>query len=273
MVLIVDMHKNTQIEAVWNTWVKGWKEQVLAPLSFSMPEHFTRLSSMFSPGPFYFYILDVYDLKLEYISPSVKEVLGIDPQRASMKKLLSVLSEETLPIIARKEATGSDFLNRYLRTEERLDYKYVYTYPYINHHGEVRDMMIQVNPLSLSGSGKVQHLMGIHTDVSHLNLRHDNTISFISLKGRTNYTGVATQSGRFSPELVGKELRDLAQGLSKREIGILQLLAQGHNDDQIADTLNISVFTVRTHRRNMLRKTGCKNSIALVTECLMGGIV
>ena len=273
MVLINGMNKNTQIEEVWNTWVKGWKEQVVAPLQFSMPEHFNRLASMFSPGQFYFYILDIYSLELEYISPSVKQVLGIDPIGATMKKLLSVLSGETLSVIARKEATGSDFLNRHLRAEERLDYKYVYTYPYINHHGDVRDMMIQVNPLSLSPSGKVQHLMGIHTDISHLSPRHDHSMSFVSLGGGPHYMDVSTVEGRFLPELVGKEQRELALGLSKREIAILQLLAQGNNDDQIAESLNISVFTVRTHRRNMLRKTGCKNSIALVTEGMRCGIV
>lgn len=267
------MNRNNQIEEVWNTWLKGWKEQVLAPINFSMPEHFIRLASMFSPGQYYFYILDVYNFELEYISPSVKQVLGIDPNGATMKKLLSVLSSETLPIIAKKEAAGSDFLNRYLSKDHRLVYKYVYTYPYINHRGEVRDMMIQVNPLSLSGSGKVQHLMGIHTDVSHLNLRHDHTMSFISLEGGANYMNVSTELGSFVPELVGRQQRDLAQGLSKREIAILQLLAQGSNDDQIAESLNISVFTVRTHRRNMLKKTGCKNSIALVTEGLFCGII
>jgi len=267
------MEKENHIEVIWNTWLKGWKEQVVAPIEFSIPEHFIRLTSMFSPGQFYFYIVDVFDFELVYISPSVKDVLGIAPEQANMKKLLSVVSGESFPNIAKKEATGSDFLNRYLKKEDRLAYKYVYTYPYINHRGEVRDMMIQVNPLSLSGGGKVQHLMGIHTDVSHLNPRHDHTMSFVSLAGGEHFMNVSAEPGSFLPHRTAGEPHGLVQGLSKREVAILQLLAQGHSDGQIAQTLNISVLTVRTHRRNMLKKTGCKNSIALVTQGLICGIV
>jgi DNA-binding CsgD family transcriptional regulator len=48
--------------------------------------------------------------------------------------------------------------------------------------------------------------------------------------------------------------------LSKQEIKILELMANGHTSEDIAEKLSIAKSTVQTHRRNMLRKTGKKNS-------------
>ncbi|MEQ8909076.1 MAG: response regulator transcription factor [Vicingaceae bacterium] len=52
--------------------------------------------------------------------------------------------------------------------------------------------------------------------------------------------------------------------LTKREIEILELVCQEMNSQEIAKSLFISVHTAETHRRNLLNKTGCKNSIGLV---------
>lgn len=44
------------------------------------------------------------------------------------------------------------------------------------------------------------------------------------------------------------------QGLSQREVEVLQAIAQGLNSPQIAEKLFISVHTVRTHRKNIIKK-------------------
>lgn len=52
--------------------------------------------------------------------------------------------------------------------------------------------------------------------------------------------------------------------LSKREVDIVRLIAKGMNSNEIGDKLFISKHTVDTHRRTILHKTNCKNSIELV---------
>jgi DNA-binding CsgD family transcriptional regulator len=44
------------------------------------------------------------------------------------------------------------------------------------------------------------------------------------------------------------------QSLTKREKEILGMIAEGHSNHSIADRLYISYWTVKTHRRNILRK-------------------
>ena len=52
--------------------------------------------------------------------------------------------------------------------------------------------------------------------------------------------------------------------LSNREMEILQLIAQGKDTDNIADTLFISRNTVNNHRQNMIDKLNAKDTTALV---------
>ncbi|UXX77776.1 response regulator transcription factor [Reichenbachiella carrageenanivorans] len=52
--------------------------------------------------------------------------------------------------------------------------------------------------------------------------------------------------------------------LSKRELDVIKLVAEGKTSQQIADELFISELTVQTHRRNMMRKLDLKNSMQVV---------
>jgi DNA-binding NarL/FixJ family response regulator len=49
-------------------------------------------------------------------------------------------------------------------------------------------------------------------------------------------------------------------GLSEREIDVAKKIFMGLTSKEIGEELFISKHTVDTHRRNMLQKTGCKNT-------------
>ena len=54
------------------------------------------------------------------------------------------------------------------------------------------------------------------------------------------------------------------QKLTLREIEVLDLIMQGYTNHQIAEKLFISYETVRSHRKNILEKTGAKNTASLI---------
>ena len=56
--------------------------------------------------------------------------------------------------------------------------------------------------------------------------------------------------------------------LSRREKEVLKLILDEHTTQEIADKLFISFGTVETHRRNMLIKTGVRNTAGLVRTAL-----
>ncbi len=54
------------------------------------------------------------------------------------------------------------------------------------------------------------------------------------------------------------------QKLSIREIEVLGLVMQGLTNQEIAEKLFISFETVKSHRKNILEKTGAKNTAAMI---------
>ena len=61
--------------------------------------------------------------------------------------------------------------------------------------------------------------------------------------------------------------------ISEREREVLMYISQGLDTKQIAAELKISNNTVDNHRRNMITRTGTKDTTALIQLCRMLGIV
>jgi DNA-binding NarL/FixJ family response regulator len=58
---------------------------------------------------------------------------------------------------------------------------------------------------------------------------------------------------------------------TKREMEVLEFIAQGEKTLQIATVLGISVNTVETHRRNLFQKLGAKNGVDLIVKSISEG--
>lgn len=73
--------------------------------------------------------------------------------------------------------------------------------------------------------------------------------------------------------LADKGLDDRFQSLSEREREILQLIAEGRSNKDVADLLSISPATVETHRAHILHKLGVHNTAELVLYAVRHGVV
>jgi two-component system response regulator NreC len=70
-----------------------------------------------------------------------------------------------------------------------------------------------------------------------------------------------------------KGAADSFELLTAREREILQLLAEGKTNKDVATFLNISVYTVETHRNNVLQKLGLHNTAELVLYAVRKRII
>jgi len=68
----------------------------------------------------------------------------------------------------------------------------------------------------------------------------------------------------------GEDSYDL---LTPREREILQLVAEGKSNKEIAGMLNLSVYTVETHRANLMEKLGLKGVPELILYAVRKGII
>jgi DNA-binding NarL/FixJ family response regulator len=61
--------------------------------------------------------------------------------------------------------------------------------------------------------------------------------------------------------------------LTAREREILQLLAEGKSNKEVANLLNLSLYTVETHRAHILQKLGLHTVPDLILYAVRKGIV
>jgi DNA-binding NarL/FixJ family response regulator len=61
--------------------------------------------------------------------------------------------------------------------------------------------------------------------------------------------------------------------LTRREVEVLKLIADGLTNQEIAEKLFISAWTVDSHRKNLLLKFNAKNTAHLVKAALAGGLI
>lgn len=78
-----------------------------------------------------------------------------------------------------------------------------------------------------------------------------NTLAYVQQKGKRLYKDI----------------------LSEREREITKLIAQNKSSQEIAERIHISKSTVETHRKNILKRTGAKDSTALTHLCKMSNLL
>lgn len=74
-------------------------------------------------------------------------------------------------------------------------------------------------------------------------------------------------------ELADKQKEDSFELLTPREREILQLAAEGKSNKEIANLLNLSLYTVDTHRSNILHKLNLHSVPELILYAVRKGII
>jgi two-component system response regulator NreC len=68
------------------------------------------------------------------------------------------------------------------------------------------------------------------------------------------------------------EEQQLLAELTARQRAVLQLLAEGYSNQEIADKLVLSPYTVQTHRHNIMRKLNLHNRTELIKYAIRHGL-
>lgn len=95
------------------------------------------------------------------------------------------------------------------------------------------------------------------------------------VKGRPFFSPVIAQTllEDFVRQVQQRGLQDSFDLLTDREKEILQLLAEGRSNKEVASLLNVSVYTVETHRTNLMQKLNLHNTAEIVLYAVRKKII
>lgn len=74
-------------------------------------------------------------------------------------------------------------------------------------------------------------------------------------------------------QLQDRDIDDTYELLTPRERELLQLFAEGKSNKDVANMLNLSVYTVETHRGNMMEKLGLHTVPELILYAVRKGVI
>lgn len=257
---------DNDIANVLSVWEK--ENTILKPTNKEfLLEIVDQVASLFSAGTFYYYIFSFDNLIIEYVNDGVEDVLGIKTKDFSMNKIFEIMHPEDLEIMHKKEAIAFLFASTKIAPEDILLYKNVYMIRLKHKDGKYRTILHQAKAINMSDDGKIQHVICIHTDITYLNVPFNHHISYVGYK-RPSFHSIDLVN-----IIKDSEKHNFKDIFTTREKEIIKKLTQGKDFNEIAKLLFVSPHTINTHKKNMLRKSSCKNTAELIARCYIEGLI
>lgn len=203
-------------------------------------------------------IFDFRTNKIAYFSPGSETWSGSTReeilQSNGIELMVSLFHPDDLCIVNEIQAESLRLYKEY-PCDERIFLITRYNYRMISKQGETLYILVEYAYPEFDPESK-NPLLGIVHMHDITGIKKDNTI----------YASITLVSKSGSRTLYSREFRKEVSELkiSPREEEIIKSLAMGLSSKTIADLMGISVETVKTHRKNILKRLDAKSSAELI---------
>ena len=244
---------------------KAWQAAIKAGKEVNMNndlETYRKLLNIVSVGPFYYYIFDLENASILFVSPGITEVLGYSPEQFTPEFFFEIIHPDDAQSFLKFGEKSLEFFKS-IAPEDIFRYKVRFDFRLQKSTGEYIRVLQQVVTLQTTETGGINKTLGIHTDISHIKTEGNPVLSFVGMEGKPSYLNVEL-SAAFSPT---------TELLTPREKEILYYIVHGKHSIEIADILFLSIHTVLNHRRNILTKTNTETTAELIVKSVKEGWV
>lgn len=239
-------------------WRQYWQKNINDRLPAEAGKLLSKVPSMenaFLIGRNFTVVMDYSKLSYLQLQGAFEKILGYAPQQVldgGVEFLYTILHPEDREKVAALSVYFHDFVHSQ-PVEKRKMIKTNLNFRMKAANGYYVRLLEQVIVIDLDANGLIAYTLKHFTDISHLPYTDDVTLSFVDESATGDqlpYTVVVERSQAKSPK---------RQVFTLRELEILGLIAKGITSKEIADRLYLSLDTVKNHRKNMIRKAGCRN--------------
>lgn len=141
---------------------------------------------------------------------------------------------------------------------ELTDYRFSFNHRYIRKDGSI-SQFLQEGTLSVAEENNLPVInLRVFTEIGDFKTDETMILSIFRYSAEHGYKKV------YSKVYGNKD----TQQLSSREIEIIKLCLEGLSSKMIADRLNLSIHTVKNHKRNCMEKTLTHNITELIHLCI-----
>jgi len=205
------------------------------------------------------YILDLSTNKM-LRKTGIRELLGYDEDRIDHDFMFNNIHPEDREIVQRITKAAIWHCIENPDTEGDQHYQLCLTYRHKTISGNYIKVLNQVSVVE-------RNTMGIPVRI----MIHLRDISFIDISCSVNWVFEAPNLDLVSfKDAIYKPFQNF---FTERETEIIQEIAKGHTNKRISENLLISEHTVATHRKNIMRKSGCHSVPELLYYCNEKGIL
>ena len=253
---------NAEMSAVWNrlsdhitkkeTEIKGFKADEI-------------MASIFCPGPYYYYVVDFYDMQIYHMSPNIMNVLGLDPETTKFQDIIARIHPEDIAFVTKAEETILKYIYKNLGGQNVLKYKMSYCFRFKTADGTYQLFQHQAIVLSVDEKGSFGKSLNIHTNINHITEVNSHKVTLMEIMGENCFVQLDLKPS--TPPAASKSV------FSKREKQIIQLIADGLKNKEISEKLFISLHTVKNHRKSILDKASVNSSSELISKCITEGLI
>ncbi|MBS9523881.1 hypothetical protein KI659_07620 [Litoribacter alkaliphilus] len=243
---------------------KVWEKQLIdkrSPINlpnFDLKEVF---SPVFASGPNYYYLVDFSDFSITTMSQGFEEAHRFSPDFIEkIDDVLELIHPDDVEFVSKAEDKAFRLIREKIGVEKIKSYKFSYNLRFKVGNGGYELFNHQSLVLSTDENHNFINAINIHTNINHLVCENSKTLSVLGIQGEPSFINLPVDNRTDLPTLFDKNL------FSKREKEIIELIAEGHDSTGIAEKLFISRETVKSHRKNILKKSECKNFNAFLLK-------
>lgn len=208
------------------------------------------------------FTVDVFKERYDFASDNFAHIFGYNPVWIkTIRKQGDLLEERIHPDdraqLIECQIEHGQFIYS-LPPEERNDYQQVFQMRMLNARQQYVNVISRHQVIQKDKNGKAWIIMGV------MDLAPDQTPA-----KRIKRTVINRKTG----EILQPVVLLAEQQLTKREKEILTLIRQGFLSKEIAYKLNLSIYTVNNHRKNILAKLNAGNVIEAINKAESSGLL
>ncbi|HTI90753.1 MAG TPA: LuxR C-terminal-related transcriptional regulator [Puia sp.] len=251
---------NNQANRIWKHLSDS--EETTGELLKLELDFYKKLLVIFQVGESCCLIFNFQQLKFDFVSDDVDSLLGYPKAEITTELIMeNIHPEDRAWFLNCQEVCGKFLLG--LPPEKQMKYKLRIDYRIKRRSGEYFRVLHQAVVVHNDDKGKILRTLIVLTDISHLKQTGRPMLSYIGMDGEPSYQDVDVNNRFFERNGI----------LTRREKEVLYHLAEGRLSKEIAVLLNLSKYTIDSHRKNLLQKMKVTNTGELINKAIKEGFI